>query len=354
MNHWLGMTIEYKVAEMPIIVSAEFGQLLAETASDIIQECVSDTSDHPLFSVVDFAVCQDSSGMYYPKLIELQGFPSLFGYQLLLSEAYQKIYDLQDYTPFLSGLTREDYVALLRQAIYGDANPSTTVLLEVDPHLQKTRPDFVALEKYIGLPAVNIRDVRKVGRNLVAPVHGVETRLTRIFNRAIIDELTDLGVQLSFDWNEDLDVEWAGHPKWYFEISKNSMINLKNPAVPRTITLSNVSDMPPNLGDYVLKPLYSFAGKGVVVGPTPKDIENIAYDQRSSWILQERVTFADCVPTPTGNNKVEIRIMLIWLPSSQKPLPCMTLARTGRGALMGSRYNTDPWTGSSGCLIVQN
>jgi hypothetical protein len=248
-------------------------------------------------------------------------------------------------------LDHDGYIQMLRTAIYADADPAACVLMEVDPDTQKTRPDFLALQNYIGLRTVNIRDVRKDGRKLVVPIDGKLVALERVFNRAIIDELDDLGVQISFDWNNDLDVQWAGHPSWYFRISKENMQTLTHPAVPKSTLLSRFDVLPANLNDYVLKPLYAFAGKGVVVGPTEADVRAVPRDQLDGWMLQERVTYADCVPTPMGTNKVEIRIMLTWYPDAPAPIPVISLARTGRGLLMGSRYNTEPWTGSSACLF---
>ena len=101
----------------------------------------------------------------------------------------------------------------------------------------------------------------------------------------------------------------------------------------------------------MLKPLYSFAGKGVNVAPTLRDIEAVPAEQRAHWILQEKIDYASCLPTPHGNNKVEIRVMLLWFPDADKPMPVIAMARTGRAAMMGARYNMDPWTGSSGCLF---
>lgn len=351
MDHWLNTKIQYRVAEMPIMVSNEFARQMGEASVSIIKECVGNSSDYPLFSVVDFAVCQDPAGAYVPKLIELQGFPSLFGYQLLLCNSYQQTYGFSEGTPFIGNHSYDSYLELLRECIYADADPQRCVLLEVDPFSQKTLPDFLALRKYIGLEIVNIRDVKKVGRTLQAPIGGVMVTLERAFNRTIVDELDDLGYTPDFAWDDDLDITWAGRPDWYFKISKQSMIGLTHSSVPTTKLLSDFGDLPADLGRYVLKPLYAFAGKGVVVGPTLADIDSISESNRHHWILQERIDYADCVPTPLGNNRVEIRIMLVWPEGATEPQPVMSLARTGRGLMMGARYNTDQWTGSSGCLF---
>ena len=198
---------------------------------------------------------------------------------------------------------------------------------------------------------INLRDVRKHGRELHVTIDGRIQKIERVLNRAIIDELDDLGVQPHFAWSDDLDVQWAGHPNWYFRISKASMPFLHHPSVPTTTVVADLASLPTDLRGYVLKPLYSFAGKGVNVSPTLADVEAIPEHERSQWILQEKVEYAPCVITPYGMNKVEIRVMLLWFPNTPSPIPVMAMARTGRHAMMGARYNVDPWTGSSGCVF---
>lgn len=369
---YLGLPIEFRVCEAPIFLSQEFAYDIQRAAAEIIEECVlpanhrrSDAtlqprytvrneSRKPLFSVVDFAVTTDANGAFTPRLIELQGFPSLFGYQWALMNQFITTYALEGETPFLSGFTEDQYRATLAEAVYAQCDPAEVALVEIDPASQKTRPDFLAMQRLIGLQTVNIRDVRRVGKGLVfRDETGTMRPLRRIFNRAIIDELDDLGVSVDFSWNDELDVEWAGHPNWYFRISKFLLPYLKHPTVPRSTLVSAVDLVEPEmLSNVVLKPLYAFAGKGVNVAPTLDDVRAIPTLERSGWILQEKVQYAPCVPTPHGNNFVEVRIMLVWPETEHRPIPVMTLARTGRGALMGARYNTIPWTGSSGCLIA--
>lgn len=368
LNAWLGMEIGYRVCEMPIFLSSDMRITLERAAADIIKQCVrpdyiaqSDVTlapeyvvphqnDRPLFSVVDFAICTDDDGSFVPKLIELQGFPSLFGYQYLYASTMRDFYGLPGVTPTLSGLTEQEYFDVLKRAIFATHDPAECALLEVDPDHQKTRTDFIAMERYIGLQTVDIRSVRKEGRHLMAQRNGRTVRLERVFNRAIVDELDDMGVTLPFSWTDDLDVEWAGHPNWYFRISKYSLPFLKGETVPDTIFTNDSVSIPDDLSGYVLKPLFSFAGKGVNVHPSKADLDAIPADQRDKWVLQRKVVYAPCIATPYGPNKVEIRIMLVWFEDAAEPLPVMSLARTGRGELMGARYNVDPWTGSSGCL----
>ncbi len=371
LNTELGMEIQYRVCEMPIFVSGAFRRQLEDAAVEIIRQCttpeylaqtaptldaahtVPNETARPLFSVVDFAVCEDGNGGFMPRLIELQGFPSLLGYQYLYASRMRDAYELDGMTPFFSSLTDERYRDILRTSIFGSHEPSACALVEWDPAHQKTRPDFVEMERLIGLQTVDIRHITPRGREVWVE-DGVRQpfRLRRIFNRAIIDELQDVGANLQFKWTDDLDVEWAGHPNWYFRISKYSMPFLSHETVPSTRFLNTITTMPDDLQRFVLKPLYSFAGKGVIVSPSAADIDTIPEDQRHLWILQEKVTYAECIATPFGKNKVEIRVMLIWPDRNHLPLPVMSLARTGRGSLMGARYNTDPWTGSTGCLFT--
>lgn len=371
LEHDLGLEIEFRICEMPIFVSTDMRLQLESAAVDIIRQCVSPENrertlatleprytvphEHevPLFSVVDFAITQDASGAYVPKLIELQGFPSLFGYQYEFASRMIDAYQLDGCSPFFGDITTPQYKELLSASIFAGHHPSEVALLEIDPHLQKTRPDFVAMEHLIGLQTINIRDVVPHGKGLAfRRDNGSLQPLRRIFNRAIIDELDDLGVELNFAWSDELDVEWAGHPNWYFRISKFLLPYLHHPAVPKAYVLADLDEVPSDIERYVLKPLYSFAGKGVNVAPTHTDVLAVPEEERSGWILQEKVAYAPCVATPHGDNFVEIRVMLIWVNKTSDPLPVMSLARTGRGMMMGARYNTAPWTGSSGCLFV--
>lgn len=366
LDAYLGMTVEFRVCEMPIFVSDAFRRTLEDAAINIVQQCVTpdvmqrtsatltpditvpNESPRPLFAVVDFAVAVDETGAFVPRLIELQGFPSLFGYQQVFASRMRSFYHLDDTTPYFHGLDDEGYVSIMRRALIGDHDPAECALLEVDPDHQKTRPDFIATETLFGLRTVDIRDVRVSNGHLI---DGRGTRLRRVFNRTIVDELNDRGITLHMRWNDDIDVEWAGHPNWYFRISKFTMPYLSHPTVPSTRFLDTIDVIPDDLSAYVLKPLYAFAGKGVNVHPTAADIDAIPEQDRHAWILQQKVRYADCIETPHGMNRVELRVMTVWPDDASAPIPVISLARTGRGDLMGARYNTAPWTGSSGCLF---
>lgn len=363
------MHIKYRVCEMPIFVSEEFRQKLESAAVEIMMECVEpeylrlsdatleprytvpNQNDKPLFCIADFAVAVAPSGEIEPKLIELQGFPSLYGYQFVLGKLMQEFWDLERYGITMGNFSESEYIDLLRTAILGNHAPENVALLEIHPEKQKTRPDFLSLRKLIGIEETDICSVKKEGNKLFHQRAGKWTPIHRIFNRAIVDELDAEGIELPFSWTDELDVEWAGHPNWYFRISKFSLPFLKHESVPRSWFLDKLTNIPDDLSKFVLKPLYSFAGKGVNVSPTYEDISAVPESQRGHWVLQEKVTYSESIFTPEGMNKVELRVMMIWLPEWNEPKPVMSLARTGRGPMMGVRYNNIPWTGSSGCLF---
>ncbi len=297
---------------------------------------VANQSARPMFVCADFGLTRDME----PKLVEIQGFPSLYAYQPVLADTYREVYDVPG-----RSLLAGDYWALLRRAIIGDHDPQTVALLEIDPYHQKTLADFLLTREQLGLRIVNIEHVVKRGRKLEADGRPIE----RIYNRTIVDELVRKGIRPQFDFRDDLDVEWAGHPNWYFRISKFSIPYLKHPSVPRTMFLNEVDTLPADLENWVLKPLYSFAGLGVKVGPSPADVA--AVDDRSQFILQERVDFAPLIDTPDGPTKAEIRVMYVWL--DEKPQAVTTIVRMGRGKMMGVDHNKDlNWVGASAGLIV--
>ncbi len=300
---------------------------------------VANENPKPMFIQADFGI--DLAGE--PKLVEIQAFPSLYAYQPYLAETYRKAYDLGfDLHSLLGGMEGAEYIDLLRRAIVADHAPEHVVLLEIDPLHQKTLPDFLLTERLLGVRAVCVTKVEKRGRKLYYEGRPIE----RIYNRAIVDELERKAIKPAFDFRDDLDVEWAGHPNWYFRISKFSIPYLNHVSVPRTIFLDQVREIPADLESWVLKPLYSFAGLGVVIGPTRADIDAIA--NRSEYILQERVEFAATIDTPHGMTKAEVRIMYIWLPEQDAPRAVTTIIRTGRGKMMGVDHNRNlEWVGAS-------
>lgn len=305
---------------------------------------------HPMFVQVDFGLVRDATGELQPKLVELQAFPSLYAYQPVLAQEYIDVFGLDGKLRyFLGSLDSDAYRLLLQKAIVAGHDPENVILMEVHPEEQKTRPDFLLTEKMLGIHTVCITRIRKRGRRLFYEEGGRQVPIERIYNRAIVDELERKGIALSFDFRDDLDVEWAGHPNWYFRMSKYSIPYLKHASVPRTWFLHQLTEVPADLENFVLKPLYSFAGLGVVIAPSRADLAAIPPGKRDQYILQERLDFTPLVETPHGPTKVELRIMYIWL---DELLPVLTIVRMGRGLMMGVDHNKNlQWVGSSAALV---
>jgi hypothetical protein len=307
---------------------------------------VPGATDHPLFVQVDFGLVRGDGGEIEPRLVEIQGFPSLYAYQVAIAEEYRRAYGIDESLRFLpEGLDRDAYRALLRRAIVAKHDPENVVLLEIDPYEQKTLPDFLLTAQMTGIRIVNAFDVIQEGRQLRYRAGGRQVPIHRIYNRVIFDELKRSGRSLPFRLEDDLDVEWADHPSWFFRISKFSIPFLRHSSVPATRFLSDVDPLPDEPGRYVLKPLYSFAGLGVVIGPTREQLEAIPRGERSQYILQERLEFEPVIETPCGPTKVEIRIMFLWVDGLQHGA---ILLRMGRGPMMNVSFNRDmDWVGSS-------
>ncbi len=307
--------------------------------------------DHPLFLQVDFGLVRESPGQIAPRLVEIQAFPSLYAYQPVLSQVYIDAYGLDSNLSYLlSGLDLAAYKSLLGRAILGGHKPENVVLMEIDPLHQKTLSDFVLTQRMFGVRAVCITQIRKDGNRLFYERDGSKIPIHRIYNRTIVDELQRRGIAPAFDFRDELEVEWAGHPNDYFRISKFSIPYLRHPSVPQTWFLDQLHHIPQDTHNYVLKPLYSFAGLGVRIGPPREEIMAIPAGQRRDYILQERVNFEPVIETPHGKTSAEIRIMYIWL---DELTPVSLLVRMGRGAMMGVDHNKDlEWVGASAGLIL--
>jgi hypothetical protein len=251
----------------------------------------------------------------------------------------------------LSGLDTNSYRELLRRAIVGSHDPENVILMEIHPREQKTLPDFLLTEKLLGVRTVDIVDISKDGARLYYEHGGKRIPIRRIYNRTIVDELQRKAVKLNFDWRDDLDVEWAGHPNWYFRISKFSIPYLKHGSVPKTWFLDQLDKIPTDLENYALKPLYSFAGLGVIIAPTKEDIAAIPPERRPYYILQERLHFEPVIETPFGGTKAEVRVMYVWL---DELTPVLTIIRMGRGLMMGVDHNKNlEWVGASAGFYLE-
>lgn len=354
--------LDFTVCETPVFLSNEFSMELQKASYEIVEQVqtkefqkysanavpenlyVPNEDEHPLFLQVDFGVTKNTSGDYIPKLIELQAFPSLYGWQEFLSSMYMKHFTIPEgYTNFYSGLDKNTYRDLFKRAIIGYKNPENVILLEINPWKQKTRIDFFITEKITGIKTVGLDEIKKSGNKLYYFNNGKETEIKRIYNRVIFDELIKKNPDLNFSFQDELDVEWAGHPNWFYKISKHSLPFIKSNYAPECFKLSELNNYPGDLENYVLKPLFSFAGSGVKLDFTEKDLEEI--ENRENYILQQKVNYEPFIITPDGNATCEIRMMFIWI---DKPLLVNNLVRVSKGKMMGVDYNKGKnWIGSS-------
>ena len=306
----------------------------------------------PNFMTADFGFVRETTGELSFRLVELQAFPSVFGFQDELVACFTENYRLApELTGYLGGHDHESYWRLLRDVIVAGHDPAEVVLLEVTPEQQKTRVDFRVYERRLGIRTVDIAKVRQSGRRLEYERDGRWVPIRRVFNRAIADEMERMGVQPGFPYGDELEVEWAGHPNWYFKASKFSLPYLDHWAVPRAVFLDRWMDdqslLPAEREQMLLKPLFSFAGKGITFGPTDEQLRAIPAKERSSYLLQERVRFQPVIETPSGPTQAEVRIMMVAR-DGEELAPVISMVRLGRGLMMGVDYNRDQtWVGAS-------
>lgn len=366
-----GVTPAFRVAETPVFVPENlFAQLKAagDAVIDVIRRpdllqltetaipdgyLVPKQNHHPQFIIVDFAITRDETGGLTPQLIELQGFPSLFGFQEMLARQYRQYMPVPEtYSTFGPGLDRAGYVELLRRCILGDHHPSNVILLEVLPRQQKTLIDFVCTESLLGIPAVCVSELIQEGKKLFYLRNGEKVRVHRIYNRMIFEDLTTYKDQLGavVNFQHELEVEWATHPNWYYRISKFLLPFIHGPFAPKAWFLHELPVLPHDLEHYVLKPLFSFAGQGVIIDTTAADVEQI--EDPENWILQQKVEYAAAIETPTGPAKCEIRLMYCWPDDAPAPVLAQNLARLSKGKMIGVNFNRDlDWVGGSSCFF---
>jgi hypothetical protein len=391
-----GGAIQFRVAETPIFIEKARLDEMAEQGSAITRFLMSDPAylsgakdaiptgydvpaqtSHPHFLTADFALIRTTSGDLVPRLVEIQAFPSVFAYQAELCRSYREVFGLAPALgTFLCGLDEQSYWKLLGRTVLAGQDPENVVLTEIDPLNQKTYPDFYLTAHRLGIQIVDITAVEPVGNRLhyrnsvgqLVPIH-------RIYNRAIADELITRNIKTPFDLSRPWDVEWAGHPNWYFLISKYSLPYLSRsgrfPVVPPTrfvgeflagpgeqsLTHSGVS-MPGSrdgqtvYGDLLLKPIFSFAGKGIEFEPTRARLEAIPLEERAGYVVQQRMPFDATINTPFGPTQAEMRILYMW-PDGGSLTPALSLVRLGRGKMMGVDHNkSQEWVGGSAGFYI--
>jgi hypothetical protein len=362
-----GCPAVFRICETPIFLPAPLTRELVTAAHEVLAAVTSEEylaragravppalhvpgdEGHTVLFQVDFAIVRGEEGELSPRLIELQGFPSLYGFQWLLEKEYRAHFPAipADYSPYFAGLTAESYPAALRDVIVADADPENVVLLEIDPETQKTRIDFCVTRQLLGIPIVNAREVIERNGRLFyrsAEAGGREVPIHRIYNRVIFDEMDRKGLDLSHIFHRDLkDVTWVGHPNWYLKLSKFSLPFIRSRYCPPTWFVSDLKELPDDLENYVLKPLYSFAGLGVELGPTKERLRSLPDPE--NFILQEKVEYAAAIETPDEPAKAEIRMMFLW---GERPTLVNSLVRISKGKMMGVDFNKDKsWIGAS-------
>lgn len=369
--------VGFRVAETPVFLPQSLVDRMVATGVDLTRQLL-DNAEYmaastaviparfrvaepggvqPHFMTVDFGFVREADGALGFRLVEMQAFPSVFGFQDVAGAAYIEAYGLdRGLNPYLGGHDQASYWKLLDEVIVAGHDPAEVVLLEVTPELQKTRADFQVYEDRLALRTVDITKVRQTGRRLEYERDGRWVPIRRIFNRAIVDEMEREGIRPGFDLRADLEVEWAGHPNWYFRASKFSLPYLNHAAVPKAVFLDawmgDPSLLPVDLSATLLKPLFSFAGKGIEFAPTLERISCIPEDERRSYLLQERMHFEPVIVTPEGGTQAEVRLMFVW-PDGGEMQPVISMVRLGRGLMMGVDHNRDKaWVGASAGLLL--
>lgn len=360
--------IEFRVAETPVFVDKEFKEKIlgaCESIVDVITQYnfktltshaipeevrVPNENAHTHFIAFDFGICENEQGELEPQLIEMQGFPTLFAYQIWHDEVTRKHFSIpENYSAYLSGFTPETYQQFLKDVILGGYQPENVILLEILPHAQKTKIDFYCTTDYTDIPVVCLTELIQEGRKLFYQKDKKKIEIKRIYNRIIFDDLQQQSPEIQEKGKlllTDLEAEWVPHPNWFYRISKYTLPFINHPYVPKTKFLNEIKDMPADLENYVLKPLFSFAGQGVVIDVSQADIDKVQDPQ--NWILQRKVKYAEVINTPDTPAKVEIRIFYFWKDGEPRPIATNNLARLSKGKMIGVRYNQDKeWVGGS-------
>ena len=358
--------VTFRIGETPFFISNELKAQLLEGCNQVIdfikkEDFISLTNkalelnrkvpnedNHTTFLAIDFGICEED-GAIVPKLIEVQGFPSLFNFQNHLSQKFVNHYPfLSELTPFFNGLNPTSYLKLIEEVICNDFPKENVILLEIEPEKQNTKIDFYYCHKDIGIPIVCVTELYQKGNQLFYKNEkGIEILVKRIYNRVIFDELdlrTDL--QLNFDFSSDIDVEWAGHPNWFFRISKFILPYLKGKYFIETTLLSDLKEIPNDLENYVLKPLFSFSGSGVIFHVKREDID--AVTEKDLYILQKKVHYKPIIQSPDGLVKAEVRLLAVWKKDAPSPTLVTNLVRLSRGEMIGVKFNKDKdWVGGT-------
>ncbi|WP_367913002.1 hypothetical protein [Leadbetterella sp. DM7] len=360
--------LDFRIAESPVFVGRDLKMKVLTAFNDIVDQIrkpefapltrraipenlwVDHENPVPGCLAVDFAITQGENGEYEPQLIELQGFPSLYAYQAYLAGKFRKFFDVdRGYSEFFNRLNTMSYTQEMKSFLLGNSAPENTVLLEIYPEKQKTRLDFAITRKLWGIEPVCVTRIRNSGTELYYEKDGKKIAIERIYNRLIMDDLErnypDL--KLEADFNKAADVQWVSHPNWFYRVSKFSLPLFKSKYIPESRYLSDFKELPDDLENYVLKPLFSFAGAGVIIDVTREDIAKI--QDPENYLLQRKIAYSPCIEDINGDKiKCEVRLLAIWPDGADRPKLMTNLARLSRGKMIGVDFNKDfDWVGGS-------
>lgn len=364
--------LDFRIAETPLFIPKVFLDKMISACESIIDAVmqpgykeqsdraipphlvVPGQDEQPQFIAFDFGICINDKGVLEPQLIEMQAFPTIFAWQAFLPDLYRKHFNIpEEYTQYINGFDRSSYVELLKKIIIGDEDPEHVILLEIFPEQQKTRVDFFATEALLGIKTVCLTKLIQEGRDLYYDNNGTKTKINRIYNRLIFDDLFQQPQEVQEKgklFQQDLNVKWVPHPNWFYRLSKFTLPFIDHPYVPHTRFLSEVKELPQDLENYVVKPLFSFAGQGVIIDVKKEDIEKISDPE--NWILQRKVQYAAAIETPDEPAKGEIRLFYFWEEGAARPIAVNNLARLSKGKMVGVRYNKDKeWVGGTQCFF---
>ena len=362
--------LDFRVAETPIFVPAILRDKLLAAGEAIIDvltapdfkertaaaippaQQVPHENAHTSLLALDFAVCRDEAGELSPQLIELQGFASLYAFHVYLAEVFRQWYPIDNSVTAVFNVPDETaYLAKMKRLLTADVAPENVILLELFPEKQKTRIDFALSERNWEIAIVCLTKVKRRGRQLFYEKDGRQIEIRRIYNRVIFDELAHHpNLQLEFNLTEEVDVEWVGHPNWFFRISKFILPLLHGPYVPPSYYLDELTDYPSDLENYVLKPLFSFAGSGVKLHVTSVELDAIS--DKHNYLLQRKVAYEPVVQSPDGLVKCEIRLLYAWPEDDARPTLLTSLGRLSRGEMIGVDFNKNKdWVGGTACFF---
>lgn len=358
-----GLETQFRISESPIFLPLEFKEKLLDASESIIMQ-IKNMSDEelqkaipeksrvpkdtkqPHFLAIDFGICRNENGEIEPQLIELQAFPTLYAfqeeYELTVNEVYPFTLALKNSIP------KPEYIQYLKEVIVANENPENVILLEIYPEKQKTNVDFALTEKFIGIKTVCLTKVKKQGNKLYYENDGKLVEIKRIYNRVIFDEIDNIpNLQTEFNFQDDVDVTWVTHPNWFFKISKFTLPKLEHQYVPKSYFLNEFPDNE-NIDNFVLKPLFSFAGSGVNLNPTKEIIDGIL--DKENFIMQRKVSYEPLFEDINGEfSKAEIRLLFLWKEGEEMPQLMDNLTRMTKVQMANVDFNKKDaiWIGSS-------